>query len=77
MPELPFPVAFGDLPIEKFPFEIDFVAMTTGEVVHRIEVPSAGVVTVPGLADEHGPIRVRIVFADGEVIVVEPGEGGR
>lgn len=77
MPELPFPVAFGDLPIEKFPFEIDFVSTATGEVVHRIEVPGAGAVRIPPLAQDHGPIRVRINFADGEVIVLEPGEGGR
>lgn len=77
MPELPFSVAFGDLPIEKYPFEIDFVSSATGEVVHRIEVPSTGAVRVPGLAGEYGPIRVRISFADGEVIVIEPGEGGK
>lgn len=68
---LPFRVAYGDLPVEKFPFEVDFVAVKTGEVVHRIEVSGPAALQVPALG-EHGPIRVRVAFADGETIVSEP-----
>lgn len=61
------PVAFHDLPIEKFPFTMDFLN-AAGEIVHSITVSGAGAVHIPGLAEEHGPVSVRVTFADGEVI---------
>lgn len=62
------PAAFADLPAEAYPFTLEFFKKDTKEVVHTIEVTGPGTVDVPGLSTVHGPIGVRVTFADGEVI---------
>lgn len=62
------PVAFHDLDEGSFPFIIEFVAERTGRVVHRIDVVGPGAIAVPGLAAEHGPVRVRTTFPGDEII---------
>lgn len=63
----PRAVAFSDFPPEAFPFRVEFLN-ASGTVVHTIECEGPGVVEVPGLADRHGTIRVRLSFPDGHVV---------
>lgn len=58
--------AVRDLPADAYPFVIEFLNQDR-KVVHRIDVPGPGGVAIPGLAAEHGPISVRLTFANGEV----------
>lgn len=55
--------SFHDVPKHWFPFTVKFMRESDGVLVHTIEVPDAGVVDVPYLAGEHGPIKVEIVRA--------------
>lgn len=61
-------MAFRDLPESSFPFTAHFIAERTGETVRSITVDGPGVVVVPALADLHGPIAVRIEYANGVVV---------
>lgn len=46
---------------------VEFIAERTGNVVHTIEVPGPGIMSVPPLAQEHGPVWVRITYGDGTI----------
>lgn len=52
-----------DLPVEAYPVRIDSIAERTGEVVHSVEAAEPGVMVIPGLRAEHGPITVRVFYA--------------
>jgi hypothetical protein len=56
------PYRFYDVPKEAYPIDIEFVAQRTGEVVHVIHVDGPGVLHVPNLAKEHGPIDVWMTY---------------
>lgn len=60
-------LAFHDLPQSAFPFKIEFFN-ATGDLVHAIEVSGPGAVEVPGLRPQHGPVAVRVTYADGSVV---------
>lgn len=60
-------VAFANLKAKDFPFKIEWLN-AAGEVVHEVTVDSPGVVPVPGLAKDHGPVSVRMTMANGDVI---------
>lgn len=51
----------------KYPMTVEFIAELTGNVVHTIQVTGPGVMKVPPLAGEHGPIGVRVTYGDGTV----------
>jgi hypothetical protein len=65
------PMAFQSLPADAFPFAVEFISHGTGEVVYIIEVPEPGVIRVPPLHDEHGPIWVRVSYANGLIVEIE------
>lgn len=66
--------AFSDLDPRCFPFTIEFLAGDL--VVHQIVVESPGVIKVPGLSSQWGPVAVRVTYATGEVIT-EPASTER
>lgn len=66
--------AFHDLPQELFPFKIEFIDKA-GTIVHTIHVHGPGAVHIPGLAEEFGPVSVRMTYANGEVQETPPIEG--
>jgi len=60
------PFAFHDLPADHFPLTMRFFRVSDDEEVHTIEgIDPYTVVTIPGLAVEHGRVWVRIEFANG------------
>jgi hypothetical protein len=69
------PIAFSSLPADAFPFTVEFISHDTGQVVHTIDVPEPGVLRVPPLRDEHGPVWARISYANGTVVEVEYATG--
>lgn len=62
------PIAYASLPADHYPFRVEFIAARTGAVVHEIRVSGPGAIQVPGLRDQHGPIAVRVTYADGAVV---------
>lgn len=62
----PRPVAFHDLPAEYFPAVAEFLDVN-GKVIHTIYIPGPGAVTIPALAEKHGPVTVRLTYGNGEV----------
>jgi hypothetical protein len=60
-------IAFASIPLDKFPFVIDFITVPGGLIVCTLTVNEPGATLVPPLADTYGPVRARITFADGEV----------
>ena len=57
---------FADLPRDAFPIVLEFYEEE--RMVHRIEIPDAGMVEIPALKRPDGPvITVRMVCANGEV----------
>lgn len=64
------PAAFLDLPPEAFPFVIRFFDQG-GREVYAITVTSIGVIHIPSLAAEHGPVRAQIDWPQG----YRPDEG--
>ncbi len=58
---------FHDLPAAAFPFTVEFIRVSDGKVVLEINVTGPGAVPIPGLSEEHGPVRARITYADGRV----------
>ena len=62
------PYAYRDLPAAAFPFTVEFISQRTGKVVHAFTAAGPGVITVPALRDEHGPVDVRVTYADGFTI---------
>lgn len=66
-------VAFHDLPIESFPFRVEFINTVTDEVVHTIDVDGPGTLRVPGRDALGGvPVAVRMTFPDGRVEFAGP-----
>lgn len=65
--------SFFDLPPELFPFTVHFITQT-GDTVHAITVTGPGACPVPALAEQHGPISVRIEYADGTADVAGPSQ---
>lgn len=64
--------AFHDLPAASFPFTVEFISERTGAVVHTITADGPGGMTVPALGREHGPVWVRMSFADGKIVEHHP-----
>ena len=62
------PAEFISLPADAYPFTIEFLAVTTGEVVYTITVAGPGAVLVPALRASYGPVRARMTYADGTVV---------
>lgn len=60
-------VANFDLPLDHFPFVIEYFT-ADGTVVHSAVVTGPGVMQVPPLAATHGPIGTRVSFATGHVV---------
>lgn len=67
------PTAFHDLPIDSFPFLVEFYS-EDGVLVHHIEVSGPGGMEIPGLAAEHGPIWVQTTYPDGRRVVMRPDQ---
>jgi hypothetical protein len=58
--------AFHDIPAEKFP--VTFIAFNAAGVeVWREVITEPGALLVPALAKTHGPVTIRVEFADGTV----------
>lgn len=66
--------AFHDIPRDKLPMTVEF-RDRKGKVVHTIEVTGPGVMHVPPLAKKYGPVSVRMLMADGEVVDLPPPPG--
>lgn len=72
---MPPTALFRDLPRKKFPVHLEFISMATGQTVWDTTITeTGGAVQIPPLADEHGPVRSRVTFGDGEVQESEPPE---
>ena len=65
-------VAFHELCESDYPLLLEFEAVETGQVVERITITGPGVVRIPPLASEHGPVRLVMTTSDGAVIIQEP-----
>lgn len=63
---------FRELPASAFPVVFVFVDRAQ-RVVWEATVNGPGVLRVPPLEQEHGPVRVRVTFADGQSAVWPPG----
>jgi hypothetical protein len=62
------PVAFRDLPLECYPFTIEFFNVF-GVVVHTIgPVEGPAAIRIPPLGQTHGTVTCRITYATGEVV---------
>lgn len=67
------PVGFRDLPAAAYPLVVEY-STTDGTVIQTVTVDGPGVLVVPALREKHGPISVRIRFADGDVVETHPDE---
>lgn len=65
------PTAFSDLKASDFPFKIELLN-AAGEVLYESTVAEPGVLRMPGLAAEHGPITARLTFPNGHVVTEGP-----
>lgn len=70
------PVEFATLPAAAFPFRVEFIALNTDEVVLTQHVDGPGAFAVPGLAHEHGPVKVVVTFPNGHQEVAMPDSSG-
>lgn len=59
--------SFHDLPAELFPLTLRAFNQA-GEEVWAETVTGPGALYIPPLADEHGPVRIRIEYGDGTVV---------
>lgn len=55
----------------KFPFVVE-ARVADGTVVWRLEVPGPGGIYVPPLRSRHGPVWIRVTYADGRVDETAP-----
>ena len=62
---------FYDLSPEDYPILFEFLT-ASGDVVHTIKVDGPGIIQVPSLHQEHGPISVRTTYGDGSVHIQCP-----
>lgn len=60
--------AFVDLSPDSFPFTVTATDADTGEVLWTQTIAEIGVVTVPGKPEGVRGVRIRIEFANGEVL---------
>ena len=63
--------AFHDLPARDFPLVIEAFDLTD-QVVWQQRVVGPGSLYIPPLADDHGPVRIKITYADGRVSEASP-----
>lgn len=63
--------AFHDLPADAFPLTMRAFDAQGAEVWTET-VTGPGALFIPPLADTHGPVRIRVEFANGEVQEGEP-----
>ena len=63
MAKKPEPVPFHNVPVEAFPFTVEFIRESDGEILHSTTVEGPGALLIPGLGLE--PKTVRITYATG------------
>ena len=56
-----------DLPRHMYPIQVEFIAEDFNTVVHTATIPGPGVLRVPPLSQQYGPIRVRVTYGNGAV----------
>lgn len=66
MPES-LPTAFHDLPAHLFPLTMRAYPVGSSVCVWSETVEGPAAIHIPALAQEHGPVRMTIEFADGSV----------
>lgn len=62
------PIKSFALPASVFPFTVEFISVATGKIVHTLTISGAGIVPIPALEEEYGPIDTRVTLADGQVM---------
>ena len=63
--------SFHSFRASDFPIAIEAMNQS-GRVVWSEEVTEPGALYVPPLADEHGPVRIRVTYVDGSVHEAAP-----
>lgn len=53
---------FVDLPESTYPFTIEYIRASDGEVIETAHVTGPGVIRIPALRKDHGPINVRLIY---------------
>jgi len=54
-----------------FPIVIEFFSKAAGDMVWATTIEGGGVLSIPPLVCTHGPVRVRVTYADGAVVEAE------
>lgn len=57
-----------DLPEKYYPIHAEAISEHSGEVVWEETVSEPGVLTVPDLGGEFGPVAVRVEYGEGTII---------